>query len=401
MNFALLGDDPAVLPLVRAIAANSEHTLRHAAVLEQTRRAVVELVPAVKVHSDWAPLLTDGPVDAVIVAGARSDVLEGARQLASAGTAVLLLPSADQGSAFLYELALIRDETQALLLPLFPRRAHPLRAAARERIAAGPVGRLLHLQLERALERRGSPALLSDEDVRRSLLPDVELLRDIGGAYDRITALHSGRTAAGLALASVTLAGDGLPEAHWRLRGEPSPERWKLVVTGERGTLELAGGSELSDMTLRTSDGELTTDRATAVFETGDALVEQIEAAIAGEPVRPDWNDLTQCVETVEAAQRSVTRRRTIDLHFEPASERSQFKTQMTAIGCLLLLLTPVGVVVLMLAGAAMNINPQVMKIARIAVFVPLFLFLALQLLIVLARPSASRAPAESNESEP
>jgi hypothetical protein len=31
---------------------------------------------------------------------------------------------------------------------------------------------------------------------------------------------------------------------------------------------------------------------------------------------------------------RSLKRRRTIDLHFESTSERSQFKTQMTAIGC-------------------------------------------------------------------
>jgi hypothetical protein len=53
--------------------------------------------------------------------------------------------------------------------------------------------------------------------------------------------------------------------------------------------------------------------------------------------------------ETVDAARLSVRRRRAIDLHSEAASERNSFKSHMTALGCLTLTLTLVGVLFLLL----------------------------------------------------
>jgi len=58
------------------------------------------------------------------------------------------------------------------------------------------------------------------------------------------------------------------------------------------------------------------------------------------QPALPTWSDAVRVFDVLDAAKRSLRRRRTIDLHFEALSERSQFKTQMTAIGCGLLVLT-------------------------------------------------------------
>ena len=100
--------------------------------------------------------------------------------------------------------------------------------------------------------------------------------------------------------------------------------------------------------------------------------------------------------ETVEATHRSVRRRRTIELHFESQSERSLFKTQMTAIGCGILTLTFFAVLVVLMIGAMFDPEKMsqgtvlAMKIARIAVFMPVFLFLLFQLLLFVTRPSSS-----------
>jgi hypothetical protein len=97
--------------------------------------------------------------------------------------------------------------------------------------------------------------------------------------------------------------------------------------------------------------------------------------------------------ELVEAAHRSRVRRRTIDLYFDTPSERSNFKTQMTAIGCGVLMFTLLGMLLTLALGAAANefgLPAGVMKIARLAVFAPLLVFLAMQLLLLVAKPSAS-----------
>jgi predicted dehydrogenase len=400
MNFALLGDDPAVLPLVRAIVARSGHRLTHAAQGGETLRAVGELASGVRFHSRWEDLLLDAGIDAVIVAGSDSRTLEGARQLATAGKALILFPQAEQGSAFVYEMTLIRDDARALLFPAFPRRIHPLVRRLRELIDEGAVGPVLHLEMEREIQKppEEGPSLLSRAEIDREFLFDVDLLRDLGGDYDRVTALRSGQGNGGTALATATLGGDGLPEAHWSLKPTASHSHWRLTVTGVDGRLTLAGEGDLSEMKL-TSDGtEITADPAAAVFDAGNALLAQFEAAAKGERVRPDWTDLTRAFEMVDGAHRSVARRRTIDLHFETASERSQFKTQMTAIGCGLLVLTFFGVLALLMAGALLEIDPAVMRVARVLVFLPLFVFLVLQLLVFLARPPAEEEGKERSE---
>ena len=100
-------------------------------------------------------------------------------------------------------------------------------------------------------------------------------------------------------------------------------------------------------------------------------------------------------MELVEATQQSIRRRRTVDLYFDMTSERSQFKTQMAALGCGVLMLTLFLLVVVLMLGQMLS--PEAMKWARVLAFTPLFVFLALQILIVLARPSASESSSKES----
>jgi hypothetical protein len=105
------------------------------------------------------------------------------------------------------------------------------------------------------------------------------------------------------------------------------------------------------------------------------------------------WEDVVRVFEWFDACEHSLERRRTIELHSEPASERTVFKTQMTAIGCGLLMATLLLALVYLAVGAAIGDPkeaPQWVLMAfgvlRLLVFAPLALFLIAQLLLPLTR---------------
>jgi myo-inositol 2-dehydrogenase/D-chiro-inositol 1-dehydrogenase len=97
-----------------------------------------------------------------------------------------------------------------------------------------------------------------------------------------------------------------------------------------------------------------------------------------------------KCFETIDATHRSVRRRRTIELHFEPMSERAIFKTQMTAIGCALLVATFLLTLVYLGIASLIPLPGYALIGLRALVFGPLVLFLLAQILLPLTRPSSA-----------
>ncbi|MBW3538963.1 MAG: hypothetical protein KY476_01710 [Planctomycetes bacterium] len=435
MRFALLGDDPAALPLVRALADDERHRLVCAAHCGTLQAELMTAAPAVRIASSWEELLQVEKLDAVIVAGAEDEMLTGARQLAAAGRPLLVVPHPQQGTGFAYELTLVRDDAHVALVPAFVEPLHPLVAALRDELHREGT-RPLHVAIERELaspEREGPP-LLREADVLRRLLFDTALARSLFGEYSQVTALLSGRTENGLlSAATVSLAGEHAPETSWTLKSTTGAPRWVLRVTSESGVRTLTGGDDAVAWTLDPTHSEAHGLQPVGLARLHSRLLEGFADAVAGAAISPDWTDYTRSLEIVEAAGRSVARRRTVDLHFEQTSERSQFKTQMTALGCGLLCVTLFAVVALLMVGAMfksgqdehrllelvdagrtlpeiandpelmpgyseaelaamlqrMELGETVMSVARIAVFVPLAIFLAMQLLVFIARPAA------------
>lgn len=390
-SLALLGDDPAVLPLLRAASAGTRSRFGHAALSGSMASSIVAACPAVRLHDRWEGLLQDG-IQAVLIAGTSDGVLEGARKLAAEGKPLLVFPHASHGTTFFYELSLIRDGNRVLLVPVFPHRALPAVSQALRDVRENKLGKIVQIQLSRdvSFPSTASPPLLSSGDVEEFLLHDADLLRCFGGRYDRVTALRTGTIGEGFSSATVALAGDHLPDASWTLRAVSEDgsgtsdratapagrrsSRWTLTVVGEQGRREV-----------RDPDSE--NPAAAGEASWGVPLLETFGRALDGEPASPDWSDLVRAAEVVDAARRSVARRRTIELHHETASERGQFKSHMTAIGCGVLILTLLLVFGLLLVGAVVKFPPWVMKTARVVVFIPLFAYLIAQGLILLARP--------------
>ncbi len=346
MKFALIGDDPAAQPWLKALAAGG-HSLCAAALADRLfdggAGSSVRRVT-------WEHLLTDRDLDAVLIAGDTDEVLAAAKQLATDSRPLLILPSLALGIATAYELSLIRDDSRVVLMPAFAHRGDAELQSLSQRLRSGEIGavRRLQIDVERSLTRS-----MSESDIEAAALPDVDLLRWLGGNYDQVTSQRSGQTEQGCSQATLTLAGSGLPDATWSAR-YGTQRSWRLTIETERETITVVR------------------DAVEPNAECLASVVAQFNAACCGQPITTDWSDAVRVFDVLDAARRSLRRRRTIDLHFETLSERQQFKTQMTAIGCGLLLLTLVLMFGLLGLGAVFDARDRSVRDARAAGLVAL-----------------------------
>ncbi len=186
MNFALLGDDPAVLPLVRALPVIPTAGLTARPSPVRSSANCLRIAPGLQVLPGWDRILTAGGVDSVIVCGTDASILEGAKQIAAAGKPLVIYPQGTQGSTWIYELGLIRDEGRTSIVPVFADRLRPTFRLLQETIDSGLLGRVLYLQIDREIvptQTAEGPALLTRGEVEDALLRDVDLLRGLGGDY--------------------------------------------------------------------------------------------------------------------------------------------------------------------------------------------------------------------------
>ena len=381
MKFALLGWNSKIVPLLRAISADSRHSFTIAAEVPNDSLAdLLAAAPGIRVLQTWEELLVDTTADVTLVAGDSDNIQAGAKQLAVDGRPLALIPQASQGSAFIYELTLTHDDNRVPLLPVSSLPVHPLVIKLHEAIRRGDLGKVVLQRVERSVAadsqksgrqssgRQG--AGLSRDEVDGALFDDAPLLRFLGGNYNRITAVHSGSEETGITLATVTLGGNDLAEATWTAR--PGKPAWSLEVTGSTGsaTLELDAGCA-GTLTINSassdSDSESASESASALIDDGSRVGESQLAALdqSLEDSATHWAEMTRAFETVEATHTSLRRRRTIDLFFETTSERSIFKSQMTAVGCGLIMLTLFGLVAFLLLGAFVDSNSRLQRNAE------------------------------------
>lgn len=396
MRFALLCDDSQASPIVDALSAQiGGHRLTHAVRMTAVADDLLHGREGVTFVEHWEDLLVSNQIDAVIVGGSDPMILEGAKQLAAAGMPILFVPQAAQGSTFVYELSLIRDDNHVPLFPLLWHRFDNAVIELKNVLNEGSLGRVQFLQLNRALSRPSTSTPISQAAVDGELLADADLLRWLIGDYDQVTGLRTAATSEGVLMQSVVLAGRTLPEANWSISPTEEPSQWRLIVRGERGVAELHREPSSRNWVCRVNGQHIEGDQqdtASAVLESFAETTSRgaTSDVAADRTVSGEWGDLVKCFETVDATHRSVRRRRTIELHFEPMSERAIFKTQMTAIGCGLLVATLFLTLCFLGVASVVPLPPAVLVGLRVLVFAPLVLFLLAQVLLPLTRPSSN-----------
>jgi hypothetical protein len=312
---------------------------------------------------------------------------------------IWLIPEAHLGSDVVYRLIPLDEEYPNRLRAVWPLRLSPAVKELKQLLESPEFGHTLHLQMERVL---AVGTRLSISDIEAAWLQDADLLRSLcGGEYRQVTAIHSGLSDQGVSTASVSLAGQGVPDAMWALRTGPTA-RCELTVTTVAGAAVLAWGESGSPMlTVNCKEVSLISRiRKSSAVSGGEAQKREGEApaephpqvegppahAARQEPRPPEgrgepnnaslpegvtaWTDAVRAFDLLDAARRSLKRRRTVELQFESTSERSQFKTHMTTIGCGLLLFTMFGLIGMLFAGRMFDPRDAQQKQSEVAGFV-------------------------------
>lgn len=291
--------------------------------------------------------------EVTLVDGGDASARQTVPELVKQGKSVWVVPESGLGSDVAYALIPLDDEFPNQLRAIWPLRLSAAVVELKRQLVDQKLGAVLHLQMERMVT--GGPTF-APEVAHTAWLQDADLLRSLAaGEYKRVTAIHSGHSSQGITTASVSLNGDNVPDAMWAFRAGGSP-RAELTVTTDRGAAVLAWEGEAAP-TL-TVNCQLV------------ALPASPESA-AGLPTGVTaWGEAVRAFDLLDAARRSLTRKRTVELQFESTSERSQFKTHMTAVGCTLMLLTMFGLIGLLFAGRMLDPRDTQQKQSETAGFV-------------------------------
>lgn len=396
MNFGLLCDDPAAGWLMSVLRNHPAHALTRAVLVSPGADELLHGFTGVTCSDRWEDLLATAEVDAVIVGGTAPEIWDGARQLASAGTPLLVFPRTTCGPAILYELSLIRDDQQGVLFPCWPHRHDPDIVRLKHGLQAEDRPAITYLHWDRVVGlgpgREIPKAVIEDE-----LLPAADLLHFLFGTTDQVTALRTGGTATGALLQSVNLSGRAFPECTWAIQS--------AEAGSSRLTLQTDRGPWFLDWDASQSRWRLTDNAASppkpAEGVGGTDLLSEFAAAVARGSGASNWTSVLHAAEVVDAAQRSLERRRTIDLHHETLSERAIFKTQMAAMGCGVLLLTLLLMLGYLAVAGMAPLDDRLLRLFRLLVFAPLFVFLLLQLLLPLTRTGHQAAASPPGPASP
>ncbi len=322
----------------------------------------------------WEPSSeTPQGVEIVLASGVVPTVATAVPSLVRQGLAVWLIPESVLGSDFVYAQIPLDEEFPDRLRAAWPLRQSPAVIELQRQLATGDLGAVLHLQMERSLACGSS---FTPTTAEAAWLQDADLLQLLAdGDYRRVTAIHSGLTATGISTASVGLSGEAVPDAMWAFRGG-TVSRAELTVTTERGAFVLLWeGDSAPTLTINCHSVELLSVAPESVdFRSAkERPFAERKATILAEQlpvgVTP-WSEAVRAFDLLDAARRSLVRRRTVELQFESTSERSQFKTHMTTVGCGLLLYTMFGLIGILFVGRMFDPRDTQQKQSEVAGFV-------------------------------
>ncbi|MEC7557142.1 MAG: hypothetical protein VYA32_08195 [Planctomycetota bacterium] len=256
--------------------------------------------PLSRIQPDTAEL-----PDLVILAGPGEDHLAVALSLLESQRPLVIVVGPHLDTAVVHRIALVAADTNSQVRCWLPALAgHPR--------SEDPPGETAPIRIDRADNRPPESLLFSD----------LALLGRLAGRFDQVTATLA-------TTATVTLSADNGTTATWTHR-----------TTSDSPTASLHQGDTPLELT----------SQATA-----DPVTETEWSRITTGSTHLELDELVDLVETFAAILESARRRRAIDLHHEPTSERTVFKSQMAAVGCLLLLLTLLGLVILLVLGAVLD----------------------------------------------
>ena len=283
---------------------------------------------------------------------------------------VLCVHPADVLPDITYEASMVQQETRQVLLPILPCRLNPGVGRLRELFMTASLGTVQTVEGEFCLPPPVVDPVPSGRAPKQKAKkhrptgnwdwsPVVTLwdsLRFIGGEVREVSAVGvegdllkpsdpltvTGRFVSGVLFQVLLSPGPGRAQSKFALRGSDG-NAVLLIKEGcpQRVELEWSAGEQQQ---VETWD-----------WDPWPAFVANFEGFLGGQPSPVSWLDETRCLELFEAVRQSVRRRRVIPMQYEEFSEASSFKTVMTTLGCLVLILVLAIFVVLLAVGVPMT----------------------------------------------
>jgi myo-inositol 2-dehydrogenase/D-chiro-inositol 1-dehydrogenase len=397
MDFALLTVDDHVLRIARALAAGGEHRVTLICDAGEHAGELLRLFPNARLENEWETLTLAGSFDRLIVGRAAPSMAtlceEQLRRLVQEGVATVTVHPAAE-AIVMHELAMIQRDVGGLLAPWNPVREHAgvQRLLLLLRNEQASLGTITQVNWHRRTADATPAAAIS------ALACDVDVLQQIAGKLDRVSAMAPASSEQSWLGLAVNFAGPGQALVCWTLQPRDTTETSdELTITATSGRLALHCAGEADgpwSLEIARNGGE--PERIEGTNELAHHLAGLVEPNSEG--ASKAWSASCRAAELAEAVPQSLRRGRTIQLHYEEHSEQQTFKSVMAAGSCLLLL----GLLMVVLVIAAVDViagpiqNPW-FRAWRFYVFIPIMGFLLLQALwrvfaTVPAKPASSSA---------
>ncbi len=384
MRFAIIGQSAEAVVLAESICAAKGKSIGACCVEGSLAAAMTERgIVYSQVGSPEEAMIGAG-VEVVVVAEADVDLsMSRVRQASQADCHVIVIPPDEVSTAYSFELHLLLDESQFGIIPLTGRWC--VRSDAMSGHELGENIQQLSIEL---------PLTEDAAELQRWQLRAVDALCGCGFQYTRITALDVPGADGALLSRSVTLAASDasdvqVPPGILTLRkGPPLPVFTPSGSERESGT---AIGAPLVVTRTNSEEHRIVTalpDPAANACHSDDGTLAArlVEHLVDRDQCQRHMEQFSNTLEMAAGLQKSLRRRRTVDVYFDGISERSAFKTQMTAIGCGVLTYVIFGMVGFLIMAKLIDLPPLMLQIARIVWIAPVVLFLLAQLLLPLAR---------------
>lgn len=398
MQLALIGSNDETLRFARSIAVSDGHNVQQILHADHHRNELFDLAPAATWPEHWEELLLAGEIDAV-VATPHDDLPlfeEQLRKLTQGGVPLIIIhPIHD--SLFAYELEMMRVEAASAIVASCDDATHPAWRRLTSLIEAGdssPIGTAEQLLFERF------PAERNRANVQMLLSRDVTILRQVVGSITSINAVGGSTEETLFSNLCVNLVGDSETTVRWSVSPREGDLAAKITLLGSQGKAELTvselGGDRAWSWKI---GGKEPREETFEHHDEATVVMKLLEQSMGGDASDSEWERICRDLEVVEQTERSLRRKRTVELRRESQTEEGTFKGLMSASSCLLLMLVLLGFgVFAVVEGFRMppidyealrdqtEAGPRAHLLLRLWPVYPLAAFLLFQFLLVVAK---------------
>jgi hypothetical protein len=380
MKFSVVGHLESALPVIAEIHRAIQHELGPCWISGRLADAVAgQSLPVRLEDSPESALLSSG-VDVVVLAVEDTDeILRLTRAASQSERHVAVLVPAGATTAFSFELHLLLDESPRSVFPLTGRLR--LGTAGRDGIQI-PAAEIQQL----VVDLHDVPSSVSG--MRQLQLEMLDCLQAFGFRYTQVTAIDAAGPDGAILSRLLTLSSS--PTSDERL--PPATINLKVKRSHSGSTVNHSLHDE-SVQVIR-QDGTVTK----FPLQSSPEVLQEIETLCQNRAgCERSMEALSASLELVDAVEKSLRRRRTVDVYFDTGSERGVFKSQMTAMGCGVLTWMMLGMIGFLIVARLTSLPPAVLSVLRTLWIAPLVLFLAAQLLLPLTRSRSRSAEQKEN----